>query len=133
MGGYGALHLGFAHPDLFGIVSGLAPSIREMKDEAAIVTEVYGNDQTFYDAVGPWANVREHAAAIRGHTKVRLLVGDRDSLLTVVKQYDQLLSSLSIEHQFAIAPGADHAEWQIFQSLPFDALAFWKTAFPQTP
>jgi enterochelin esterase-like enzyme len=132
MGGYGALHLGFSHPDLFGVVSGLAPSIDEMKNEAPIVTEVFGNDQAFYDAVGPWTNAKEHADAIRGHTKVRLFVGDQDRLLQVVKKYDQLLSSLNIEHQFAIAPGADHAEWQIFESLPFDALSFWKTAFAQT-
>ena len=132
MGGYGALHLGFAHSELFGIVSALAPSIGEMKDEAPIVTEVFGYDQVFYDAVGPWTNVKEHAAAIRGRTEVRLLVGDQDRLLPVVKKYDQLLGSLNIEHQFAVAPGADHSEWQILQSLPFDGFAFWKTAFAQT-
>ena len=133
MGGYGALHLGFSHPDLFGIVSALAPSIAEMKTEAPIVTEVFGNDQVFYDAVGPWTNAKEHADAIRGHTKIRLFVGDQDRLLPVVKQYDQLLSSLNLEHQFAIAPGADHADWQILESLPFDALAFWRTAFAPAP
>ena len=78
------------------------------------------------------AVVKEHAAAIRGRTEVRLLVGDQDRLLAVVKKYDQLLASLNIEHQFAVAPGADHSEWQILQSLPFDGFAFWKTAFAQT-
>ncbi len=131
MGGYGALHLGFSHPDVFAVVSGLAPSIREMKDEAPIVTDVFGNDQAFYDAVGPWTNIKEHADAVRGRTKVRLLVGDQDSLLEVVMKYDQLLTSLHIEHQFAVGPGAGHSERQLFGSLPFDALSFWKTAFAQ--
>lgn len=129
MGGYGALHLGFAHPDLFGVVSALAPSIREMKDEPSIVTEPFGSDQAFYDAVGPWTNIKEHVDAIRGFMKIRLFVGDRDSLLGAVKHYDQLLITLQIDHQFAVAPGADHSERQIFESLPFDALAFWKSAF----
>jgi len=129
MGGYGALHLGFAHPDLFGVVSALAPSITEMKEEPPMVTEPFGNDQEFYDKVGPWNNVKEHADAIRGHIRIRLLVGDQDKLLPDVRRFDALLTSLSIEHQFAVAPGANHAERQIFESLPFDALAFWKTAF----
>ena len=129
MGGYGALRLGFKYPQLFGAVSGLAPSITEMKDEPPIVTEPFGNDQAFYDAVGPWAMAKEHAAAIRGRTAVRLLVGDQDKLLPLVKQYSELLTELKIDHQFAVAPGAIHRYDQIVERLPFDALAFWKAAF----
>jgi S-formylglutathione hydrolase FrmB len=58
MGGYGALRLGFKYPDLFGAVSGLVPSITEMKDDPYVVTEPFGNDRAFYDAVGLWATVR---------------------------------------------------------------------------
>jgi enterochelin esterase-like enzyme len=132
MGGYGALRLGFKYPDLFGAVSALAPSITEMIDEPRFVTEPFGNDRAFYDAVGPWAMVREHAAAIRGCTAVRLLVGDQDKLLPLVEKYSRLLDSLRIDHQFAVAPGAQHRYEEILQRLPFDALAFWKTAFAQT-
>jgi S-formylglutathione hydrolase FrmB len=41
MGGYGVLHLCLSHPDLFGVVFGLAPSLDEMNNEAPIVTEVF--------------------------------------------------------------------------------------------
>ena len=129
MGGYGALRLGFKFPELFGVVSGLAPSITDMKDEPPFVTEPFGNDQQFYDAVGPWNVVKAHAAEIRGRTVVRLLVGDRDRLLPLVKQYSQLLDSLRIVHQYAVAPGAGHRYDEIVQHLPFDAMLFWKQAF----
>lgn len=132
MGGYGALRLGFKYPELFGAVSGLAPSITEMKDEPAIVTEPFGNDQAFYDAVGPWTMAREHASNIRGKSSVRLLGGDQDKLLPYFRNYSELLSSLQIEHQFAIAPGAHHMYNEIIEQLPFDALVFWNTALAQS-
>jgi acetyl esterase/lipase len=129
MGGYGALRLGFKYPDLFGAVSALAPSIREMKDEPPVVTEPFGGDQAFFDAVGPWTIAREHADAIRSRTKVRLLVGDQDPLLPFTRQYSGLLTSLGIEHQFTVAPGADHTYRAIVERLPLDALDFWKSVF----
>ena len=131
MGGFGALRLGFKYPKLFGAVSGLAPSLTEMKDEPAIVAEPFGNDQAFYDAVGPWTIVKENASSLRGKTSVRLLVGDQDKLLPYVKKYSELLTSLQIEHQFAIAPGAQHMYNEIVEDLPFDALLFWNTALAQ--
>lgn len=131
MGGYGALRLGFKYPELFGAVSGLAPSVTDMKDEPAIVTEPFGNDQAFYDAVGPWLTVAQHASSIRGRTSVRLLVGDQDKLLPYVQKYSELLTSLQIEHQFAIAPGAHHMYNEIIEGMPFDALLFWNTALSQ--
>ena len=129
MGGYGALRLGFRYPELFGTVSALAPSIKEMRDEPAVVTEPFGNDQAYFDAVGPWAMLMEYATAIRGRTTVRLLVGDRDPLLPFVRKYSELLASLRIEHQLAVAPGADHTYRAIIERLPFDALHFWKAVF----
>ena len=132
MGGFGALRLGFQYPDLFGAVSALAPSIREMKDEPAVVTEPFGNDPAYFDAVGPWTTVKERAAAIRGRTAIRLLVGDQDTLLPFVEQYSQLLNNLKIEHRFAIAPGAHHMYDEIIQRCPFDALAFWASVFAKT-
>lgn len=129
MGGFGALRLGFKFPNLFGTVSGLAPSITDMKDEPDFITEPFGNDQAFYDAVGPWTIVKEHAGDIRGRTTVRLLVGDQDKLFPLVKQYSDLLTSLKIEHQYAVAPGVPHRYELIVSKMPFDALVFWKTVF----
>jgi enterochelin esterase-like enzyme len=129
MGGFGALRLGFKFPELFGTVSALAPSLTEMKTQPFFVTEPFGDDQQYYDAVGPWTIVKSHAAAIRGRTTVRLLVGDQDKLLPAVRRYSDLLRSLRIDHEFAVAPGAEHRYDQIIEHLPSDALAFWRRAF----
>jgi hypothetical protein len=130
MGGFGSLRLGFKFPNLFGTVSGLAPSINEMKDEPDCIIEPFGHDQAFYDGVGPWTIVKQHAAEIRGRTTVRLLVGDKDRLLPMVTEYHELLASLGIQHQFAvIAPDVFHRDIDIIGKAPFDALAFWRDVF----
>ena len=72
---------------------------------------------------------REHAVEIRGRTNVRLLVGGEAGLARPLKDFSDLLDSLKIGHRFATAPGAHHMWNEIFDRLPFDALAFWKTAF----
>ena len=129
MGGFGALRLGFKYPELFGAVSALAPSIKPMQQEPEVVLEPFGNDQAYWDALGPWNIVKEHAAEIRGRTHVRLLVGDQDPLLEPVTAYHALLTSLGIEHSFAVVPGAHHRYDEIISKNPVDALQFWKTAF----
>jgi len=129
MGGFGALRLGFKYPQLFGSVSALAPSIKPMQQEPEVVREPFGNDQAYWDETGPWSIVKQHAAEIRGRTKVRLLVGDQDPLLANVKEYDALLTSLGINHQFSVVAGAHHRYDEIVSRLPGDALQFWKTAF----
>ena len=129
MGGFGALRLGFKYPEMFGAVSAFAPSITEMKDEPEFVTEPFGNDLAYYEEVGPWKIVKNHATAIRGRTTVRLLVGDEDPLLPYVQKYSALLTSLKIEHQYSVIKAAHHRYDEIVQKAPFDALSFWKAAF----
>jgi endo-1,4-beta-xylanase len=129
MGGFGALRLGFKYPQLFGTVSALAPSIKPMAEEPEVVREPFGDDQAYWDEAGPWNIVEQNAGKIRGRTRVRLLVGDQDPLLGPVTDYHTLLTSLGIEHQFAVVAGAHHRYDQIISGLPGDALQFWKTAF----
>jgi enterochelin esterase-like enzyme len=132
MGGYGALRLGFKYPDLFGTVSALAPSILEdMNAEPPVVREPFGNDQVFWDEVGPWNIVKKNANAIAGRTRIRILVGDKDDrLLGPVTKFHNLLRTLKIDHQFLVIPGAEHRYDQLIEKAPVDALAFWGTASP---
>ena len=132
MGGYGALRLGFEYPDLFGTVSALAPSvIQDMDAEPEVVREPFGNDRAFWDAVSPWNMAKLNSSAIAGHTRIRILVGDKDErLLGPVTNYHELLLSLNITHQFSIIPGATHRYDQLFENAPFNALAFWQTVWP---
>jgi enterochelin esterase-like enzyme len=129
MGGFGALRLGFKFPQVFGVVSALAPSITNYRDEPACIVAAFG-DQDYYDRVGPWEMARQNAAAIRESSAVRLLVGDQDRLLPLVQKYDGLLTELKIEHQFSVSgPDVDHRVEPILDRAPADALMFWGSVF----
>lgn len=129
MGGFGALRLGFKYSQLFGTVSALAPSIKPMSQEPDVVREPFGNDPAYWDEVGPWNIVKQHAGEIRGRTRVRLLVGDLDPLIGPVTEYHELLTSLGVDHAFAVVPGAHHRYDEIISGAQGDALQFWKAAF----
>ena len=131
MGGFGALRLGFKYPQLFGTVSALAPSIKPMQEEPMVVREPFGNDQAYWDEACPWNIVKQHAGEIRGHTHVRVFVGDQDPLLKPVTEYHELLNTLGIEHQFKVIAGAHHRYDEILTKSTVDELQFWKTAFTQ--
>jgi hypothetical protein len=108
------------------------PGPQHQRDEGwpDCIIEPFGHDQAFYDGVGPWTIVKQHAAEIRGRTTVRLLVGDKDRLLPMVTEYHELLASLGIQHQFAvIGPDVFHRDIDIIGKAPFDALAFWRDVF----
>ncbi|MGD0583171.1 MAG: hypothetical protein ABR974_09530 [Bacteroidales bacterium] len=66
---------------------------------------------------------------IRGKTVLRLLVGDKDFLLEPVQRFHQQLADLKIDHQYAIAKGADHNYQEVISRLDFNSFTFWKSAF----
>jgi enterochelin esterase-like enzyme len=129
MGGFGSLRLGFKYPELFGVVSALAPSITKMKDEPQEVQENFGFDEAYYAQNSPWTIVKNQASKIKDNTKIRLLVGDEDKLLPLVTSYHKLLDSLKIEHQFEVIAGAQHRYDQIISKATFKPFSFWKDAF----
>lgn len=130
MGGFGSLRLGFKFSDIFGSVSALAPAITEMKDEPPCVREPFGDDQAFYDEAAPWNTIKKNADSVRGRTKVRLIVGDKDRLQPLVHNYSELLASLSISHVFALcAPNVEHRIDQILDNAPYDPYVFWEESF----
>ena len=132
MGGYGTLHLGLKHPELFGTVSALAPSIKPMSEEPQVVTEPFGNDQAYWDQMDPRTMAREHAGDLtKDQTRIRVFVGDQDPLLKPVTEFHELLKSLGIAHEFAVVPGAHHRYDEIISNQSGDPLQFWKTAFAQ--
>ncbi len=132
MGGYGTLHLGLKYPELFGIVSALAPSIKPMSEEPQVVTEPFGNDPAYWNQADPSTLAREYASElIKDKTRFRVFVGDQDPLLKPVTEFHELLKSLGIAHEFAIVPGAEHRYDEIISKSHGDPLQFWKTAFAQ--
>jgi len=140
MGGYGALHLGMKHPNLFGAISAVAPAIlQDLSDEPKERTfDTFFDDEAYYDANGPWALAQENAAALRRGCAIRLLAGDQDARLrSTLLAFHELLTRLGILHQFREVKGAGHVYEDIVSGLGDAGFAFWRQAFgasePRTP
>ena len=144
MGGYGALRIGFAHPELFGSVS--AHSAALMRDPpqgvnagasagnlaARILTNVFGNpiDRKFWDLNSPFLLAKKNSVLLT-KTKIYFDCGTEDSygFNRGASEMDQALNSLKIPHEFHLYPGGHsvsyllaHREasyefhWRVFDS-----------------
>jgi endo-1,4-beta-xylanase len=130
MGGYGSFHLGFKYPELVGVVSSIAPSITTFEMERKeILAPTFEDDTAYFYANSPSVLIQNNAGYIRKNTTIRLLVGDQDFLYDLIQKFHQQLNDLHINHQYAIAKGADHDYKEVISKLDFDSFTFWATAF----
>ncbi len=130
MGGYGSLHLAFKYPELFGVVSSIAPSITSFEMERKeVIAPTFEDDTAYFNVNHPSSLVQKNADYLRENTVIRLLVGDRDFLFDIVQQFHRQLNDLQINHQYAIAKGADHDYQEVIRKLDFNSFTFWASAF----
>jgi enterochelin esterase-like enzyme len=133
MGGYGALHLGLKHPQLFGAISAVAPSIlRNLGDEPLYRTSyTFDNDQSYYEQVGPWNLAKLNAPVLREEkTHLRILSGaDDEHLQPTLHEYDRWLKELNIEHLFIEVAEAGHDYQDILERYGDATFNFWAKAF----
>ena len=130
MGGYGSLHLGFKYPELFGVVSSIAPSITTYEMERKeVILPTFEDDVEYFNANSPSTLIQNNAGYIRKNTTIRLLVGDQDFLYDLIQKFHRQLTDLQINHQYAIAKGADHDYREVISKLDFDSFTFWANAF----
>jgi enterochelin esterase-like enzyme len=132
MGGFGAAHLGFGHPELFGAVSIMAGALLDddmSSQKGDLFEKNFGSNKTYFHEGSPWVLVRENVAAIRGKTRVRMGVGDQDGLLERDRKYSALLKELKIEHEFFTVPGVAHEQTKFYERLGAGAFAFYRAAF----
>ena len=130
MGGYGSLHLGFKYPELFGVVSSIAPSITTYAMERKeVLIPTFKNDTAYFNRNSPTNLVELNAEKIKGKTAIRLLIGDQDFLYNLIIGFHQQMQRLEIDHQFIIAKGAGHDYREVIQKLETDPFVFWKEAF----
>lgn len=120
MGGYGALRLGFKYADMFAAVTGNAPAIFDKPAK--------GISQTYWDAQSIAHFAKANFDALK-HKKLRIIVGDRDSLFAAGTKTHEFLNGLGLPHEFITVPGAPHNFDQILQYEPFDTMAFYGRVF----
>jgi acetyl esterase/lipase len=134
MGGFGAARIGFKYPDTFGLVSILAGALHTADTLAERRKEIfhntYGADKDYYTAESPWTILERNADRIRGRTRVRVWVGEKDGLLAWNTRYHELLDKLKIAHDFRVVPGAAHNYRQVQDAVGPRGFAFYNRTIP---
>lgn len=148
MGGYGAARLGLKHHDVFGAASvlGAGPLQREFSPEIGpssmarvrrrVFQRVYGGDQDYFKAQSPWVLAEQNAEAAGGRLRLRLVIGSRDGLLDLNRDFHAHLTRLNVPHTFEIVPNVGHDTLALLDGLGDANWAFYREVFegvePQT-
>jgi S-formylglutathione hydrolase FrmB len=137
MGGYGALHLGMKHSDVFGSASAhSAALIAKFPDPlptegrwgfyARVLQEPFGAplNEAYFDANNP-LTLAEHPEPF-ANLKLYFDCGDQDryGFDAGAKELDQILTSEGFPHQFVLRPG-NHGWSYLDQYLHFSLEFHW--------
>jgi len=132
MGGYGAAHLGFKYPEVFGFTGMMAPAIilinQFPQGHRDIYQRMFGGDKAYFDANDPMTLVRKNADRIRGKMAIRLAIGDKDGLLPRSQELHELLVQLKIDHEYELVPGIGHNTHLFYTHLAEHAFAWYRKA-----
>ena len=120
MGGYGALRIAFAHPEMFGSVSAHSAALMREPPEgvdagassgnvaAQLLASVFGSpiDRKFWDLNSPFLLAQKNAAALM-KTKIYFDCGTEDhyGFYRGASELHQTLDTLKIPHEFHLYPG----------------------------
>ncbi len=115
MGGFGAAHLGFKYPELFGTVVVNAGAL--IDPSFPMMTRIFGNDLPRATAEHPMQLVRQNADKLRGQTHIRIGCGSVDHLLEKNKALHELLDELHIANDFEVVPDIAHDSVHYYQKL----------------
>lgn len=133
MGGFGAAHLGFKYPQLFGAVSiidGALVDLSTMRTRHSdLYQRIFGGMEERFAAENPRTLVEKNQGALRGKTAIRLAVG---ALVAGNRSFHDQLTELKIDHDFDVFDvGHNHAA--IYESLGDKNWRFYKTALSARP
>jgi S-formylglutathione hydrolase FrmB len=141
MGGFGALRLAFAHPELFGSVSAQSPALitetptqlngdlRNAGPLSQLLASVFGNpiDVAHWKQNNPFVLARKNQIQIKTQA-IYINCGDQDEYGFAVganQMHKQLLSE-GVRHEFHLYPGRHSAEY--FLSHLGETIQFhWKS------
>jgi endo-1,4-beta-xylanase len=138
MGGSGAAHFGFKFPDLFGVVSILAPALLGPDLPQIRWREHFegpmGSDIDYFQANNPFTLVEKNGARIRGRTQIRFLthVEPQNWVAPRCEQLSRLMDKHGIAHEFAVRSEVKvHNFRLLYDNLGDQGFAFFTKAFGQ--
>lgn len=140
MGGFGAAHLGFKYPDLFGIVSILDPALLTGLDPwnnphptwQEQVAYAFDGDYALYQANNPFQLVVQNAEKLRGRTIIRLVphAGAANWFLLKCEELHALLEKHKIAHEYDPRKDVrEHNYVVLYEALGDKAFRFYTEAF----
>ena len=128
MGGFGALRLAMAYPDLFSSVAAFAPSLRQPDNLAStypdILNRMFGGEPKRFWAQHPLTLARVHADKLRGRLPIAFYCGNKDHLLPGNHDLHKLLTELEIDHTYVEVDGANHSMPPLAAVVKHGNLAF---------
>jgi enterochelin esterase-like enzyme len=131
MGGYGALHLTFGHPETYGAVSMIAGALlRRLEQEPIERThDTFFDDQEYFTACHPITLLEKNGDALRNRTLVRLLSAELDTRQTEpIAAMQRNMERLKVPHKSIEIKGADHSYDSILAGTGSYAYEFWAEA-----
>jgi endo-1,4-beta-xylanase len=133
MGGYGAAHLGFKYPELFGTVvvdagALVKDNIRNGPNFTELYKDLWGDTKNFEEQ-HPNNLVEKNADKIRGKTLIRVGVGAKDGLLPRSQELHELLEKLKIEHQYEVVEDVAHNGVAYYKKLGSKGFEIHRKAF----
>jgi enterochelin esterase-like enzyme len=130
MGGWGALHIAFKYPDLFGAVTSVSAPFHLARDFPQI-HRIYSGDHAAYYADDPVTRARRNPASIRDRLRVRILCGGADDQghFRYNRALDERLTQWQIPHQTIILPGVKHNDTEVYDRLGPGAFGFYRAPF----
>jgi endo-1,4-beta-xylanase len=142
MGGFGAAHLGFKYPELFGVVSIQAPPLLgpELKSPlparawSRLFPSAMGGDLAYFRANDPFALVPKNAGALRGRTVIRVVthVEGENWLAPRCEELHRLLMRHTIAHHFLyLSDVKSHNRARVLDSMGDAGWMFFGAAFAE--
>ncbi len=132
MGGYGAAHLAFKFPEVFGLAGIMAGAALDFETVASkhsdLLKKVFGDDRDYFAANHPATLLEQNAAQIRGRMRIRIAVGDRDNLEPRSQALHEQLRRLKIDHEYEVVPGVAHNMPLFYEQLGPRAFNFYAEA-----
>jgi uncharacterized protein (TIGR03382 family) len=133
MGGNGALLYAFKRPELFASVVAYAGAVIDWAELTAqhpeTATCMFGDDSTYYDKYTPWTWLETNAATLHTSPRIRMVVGDQDSLQADDEKMDAHLTDLGIPHDFELVAGCKHDHTCLWTTAGDRGVKFHEAAF----
>jgi len=122
MGGFGALMLGFKHPDIFGSIASYDAALvnwdtlSQQQFDQSIPKSIFGSDRDYFNSQSyPFTFAKRNADTIKAlGIKVRMITGDNDMQMGPLYYYNlamrDTLKALGIPLDMKIIPGGTHGK-----------------------